>query len=134
MVDPRTGLRAGVDSPCAEVREEYFAEGTEPQAFCTARDHFRLKLPYFLQAYPFGAGESLQVPQSDLLSLTSLYPATVSLEGPDKLLVTWGGTTFPVKVEVGPSRSGPVPQAVMPDLPHEGDFACGARTEYLQEK
>ncbi len=31
LVDPRTGLRAGMDSPCTEIREEVFVEGTEPK-------------------------------------------------------------------------------------------------------
>ena len=134
MVDPRTGLRAGVDSPCPEVREQYFLEGNEPKAFCTPKDHFRLKLPYFLQAYSIGPDDRLSIPQSDLETFVRLYPGTVSQEGPSKLLVTWNGSTFPVSLEVSPARSGPVALAVMPDLPHEGDIACGARTEYVQEK
>lgn len=134
MIDPATGLRAGVDTPCGEPREEFFVEGSEPKAFCSAKDHFRLKLPYFLQAYPINDKNELVIPEDDASYVARTYPATVSLEGPKKLLVTWGGTTFPVALEVAPSREGPVPQAVMPGLPHEGAFACGARTEYVREK
>lgn len=134
MIDADTGLRAGVDSPCTNIRSEYFVEGTEPKSTCTAKDHFRLKLPYFLQAYPLKDDETLQIPEADIESFISLYPSTVAREGSTRLSVTWHGATFPVKVEIAPAREGPVPQAVMPGLPHQGSIACGARTEYIHEK
>jgi hypothetical protein len=108
-------------------------EGTEPKAVCTARDHFRLKLPYFLQSYPLGNDESLTIPEPDVAVLTATYPSTVSRDG-KRLLVTWKGSTFPVKLVLAPAPEGPVPEAVMPGLPHEGSMACGARTEYIHEK
>ena len=133
LIDPATGLRAGVDSPCADIRPQYFVEGTEPKAFCTAKDHFRLKLPYFLQSYPLGNDESLTIPEPDVAVLTATYPNTVSSDG-KRLLVTWKGSTFPVKLVLVPAPEGPVPEAVMPGLPHDGSMACGARTEYIHEK
>ena len=134
LVDGATGLRAGVDSPCTDVRPEVFLEGSEPTAFCTVKDHFRLKLPYFLQSYPVTQDFALVMPEADMDAWVARYPGTVARQGPRQLLVSWGGTTFPVKVDVAPPREGPVPQAVMPGLPHEGDVACGARTEYVNEK
>jgi penicillin-binding protein 1A len=133
LIDPATGLRAGVDSPCAEIRPQYFVEGTEPNAVCTAKDHFRLKLPHFLQSYPLANDETLTIPEPDVAALTAIYPATVSRDG-NRLLVNWRGSTFPVKLVLAPAPEGPVPQAVMPGLPHEGSIACGARTEYIHEK
>jgi len=133
LVDPATGLRAGVDSPCADIRPEYFVEGTEPKALCTAKDHFRLRLPHFLQSYPLVGDETLVLPEPDLDALISRYPSTIRRDG-KRLLVTWGGSTFPVKLALAPAPEGPVPQAVMPGLPHEGSIACGAKTEYLNEK
>jgi penicillin-binding protein 1A len=133
LIDPATGLRAGVDSPCGEIREQYFVEGTEPKGVCNAHDNFRLKLPHFLQSYPLRADDTLVIPEPDLASLASIYSGVIEREG-RRLLVTWKGTTFPVKLEITPAPEGPVPQAVMPGLPHEGTVACGARTEYINEK
>jgi len=133
LIDPATGLRAGVDSPCADIRPQYFVEGTEPNAVCTRKDHFRLKLPHFLQSYPLADDETLTIPEPDVAALTAIYPATVSRDG-NRLLVNWRGSTFPVKLVLAPAPEGPVPQAVMPGLPHEGSIACGARTEYIHEK
>ncbi len=132
-IDSATGLRAGLDGSCSEVRTEVFVEGTEPKAFSTARDCFRLKLPHFLQSYPLKSDDTLVIPQADLSALAALYPSAITQEG-RKLSVTWRGATFAVKVEIAPPAEGPVPQAVMPGLPHEGSIACGARTEYLNEK
>jgi penicillin-binding protein 1A len=134
LIDPNTGLRAGVDSPCTEIRPEYFVEGTEPKRTCTAADHFRLRLPYFLQAYPVHADDSIEIPEADVQAFAAAYPSTVAVEGPSSLRVTWRGATFPVRLRIAPPREGPVPQAVMPGLPHEGSIACGARTEYVNEK
>ncbi len=133
LIDPATGLRASVDSSCTDIRPEYFIEGTEPKSFCSQKDHFRLRLPYFLQSYPLRGDDTLVIRESDLNALVSLYPATVARDG-HRLLVTWKGATFPVKLELAPPAEGPVPQAVMPGLPHEGSIACGARTEYINEK
>ncbi|MEW6757575.1 MAG: PBP1A family penicillin-binding protein [Acidobacteriota bacterium] len=133
LIDPATGRRAGVDTPCQDMRPEYFIEGTEPPP-CTARDHFRLKLPYFLQGYTVNGDLSLSIPEADVEAWVARYPGTVARDGRKKLLVSWGGSTFPVKLEIAPAREGPVPQAVMPGLPHEGDVACGARTEYVRER
>ena len=134
LVDPRTGLRAGVDSPCGDVREEYFVKGTEPSAVCGAQAHFRLRLPYFLQRYPLDASGRLVAPDADIEARCAQFPGTLKREARDRLLVSWGGATFEVPLEVAPPREGPVPQAVMPGLPHQGSVACGAVAEYLAEK
>lgn len=134
LIDPNTGLRAGVDSPCTEIRPEFFVEGTEPKRTCTAADHFRLKLPYFLQAYPVRADDSIEIPEADVRAFAALYPSTVAVRNHTELMVSWRGSTFPVRLDIAPPREGPVPQAVMPGLPHEGSIACGARTEYINEK
>ncbi len=134
LIDPDTGLRAGVDSPCRRVTAEYFIKGTEPAAYCTERDEYRLKLPFFLQTYPLTPGLALVMPEADIDAWTARYPSIIAHPAPERLLVSWKGTTFPVKVKVAPPREGPVPQAVMPGLPHEGAVVCGARVEYINEK
>lgn len=132
-IDAQTGLRAGPGTACSKVIDEYFLRGTEPQATCGPKDHLRVTLPYFLQRYPITDGLALVIPQSDLQAWLADYPAVISLHGPNALLVSWGGATFTVKLEIGPPREGPVPQAVMPGLPHEGDVACRAVTEYITQ-
>jgi penicillin-binding protein 1A len=134
MIDPQTGLRAGVDTPCTEVREQYFVKGTEPTKACNAQAHFMLKLPYFLQRYPLSADGRLIIPEADVEARCAQFPTTIKRERPTSLLVTWSGTTFSVPLEIAGAREGPVPQAVMPGLPHEGSVACGAVVEYIGEQ
>ncbi|MGC8763690.1 MAG: penicillin-binding protein 1A [Acidobacteriota bacterium] len=131
-VDAATGKRATPGVPCSEVRTEYFLEGTQPPP-CTEADHFLLRLPHFLQSYPVTPDLALEMPRADAAAWASRYPGTVAYDGGTRLMVTWGGTTFPVRLVLAPPREGPVPQAVMPGLPHEGDVACGARTKYIHE-
>ncbi len=52
-VDRRTGRRASADTGCdpADVILEAFVTGTEPTAYCSPAEHFRLSLPYFLQRF-----------------------------------------------------------------------------------
>lgn len=132
-IDAQTGLRSDAGTACTKVIDEYFLQGTEPQASCGPKDHLRVKLPYFLQRYPITDGLALVIPRSDLQAWLADYPAVISLKGSNALLVSWGGATFTVKLEIGPPREGPVPQAVMPGLPHEGDVACRAVTEYITQ-
>lgn len=132
LVDPRTGLLAAAG--CAESREEYFVRGSEPREACGANAHLRLRLPFFLQRYPLDAEGRLVLPEADIEARVAQYPGTVRREAPDRLAVSWGGTPFTVPIKVAPPREGPVPQAVMPGLPHEGSIACGAVVEYIDEK
>jgi len=52
-VDRRTGRRASADTGCdpGDVILDAFVTGTEPTAYCSAAEHFRLSLPYFLQRF-----------------------------------------------------------------------------------
>src|SRR5262249_11165956 len=50
-IDRRTGLRATVESNCPVTFLEAFLEGTEPAKSCSAMEHFRISLPYFLQRF-----------------------------------------------------------------------------------
>jgi len=134
MIDAQTGLRAGIDSPCRKVIPQFFLKGTEPTTYCSRIDHFRLKLPYFLQTYELTPQMQLVIPEADVAAWVSLYPSTVARSSPDTLIVSWKGSTFPVRLKIAPPREGPVPQAVMPGLPHEGDVVCGGRVVYLDEK
>jgi penicillin-binding protein 1A len=68
-VDPATGLRASVQTDCAQIHLESFMEGTEPLAACGRVHHFRSSLPYFLQLLPVGEDMRLHLsrPEIELL-------------------------------------------------------------------
>jgi penicillin-binding protein 1A len=135
LIDPRTGLRAGMDSPCTEMTEEVFVEGTEPKLFCNEGAHLRARLPYYLQAYAVKPDGTLVVPADDIQSLLQARPTALAWsEAEKKLGVSLGNATLTVRVEVAPARDTHVPEAVMPDLPPEGSLRCGARVEYIHEK
>lgn len=134
MIDAETGHRAGIDSPCRKVVPQFFLKGTEPTTYCSRIDHFRLKLPHFLQTYKLTSNMELVIPEADIAAWVSLYPSVVTRSSPDSLIVSWKGKTFPVRLKIAPPREGPVPQAVMPGLPHEGDVVCGGRVVYINEK
>lgn len=135
LIDPKTGLRAGMDSPCTEMREEVFVEGTEPKVFCNDLAHQRARLPYYLQAYPLTEGGAMSIPADDLQALLQARPTALAWsESEKKLGVSLGNTTLTLRVEVAPARTGHPPEAVMPDLPPEGSLKCGARVEYIHEK
>ncbi|MBI4161331.1 MAG: PBP1A family penicillin-binding protein, partial [Acidobacteria bacterium] len=73
-IDRATGLRASIDTGCKEVFLEAFVRGTEPGAYCSAEEHFRLTLPYFLQGYSVGRRNELMIPAGDLLPLLARFP------------------------------------------------------------
>lgn len=134
LIDPRTGLRAGMDSPCSDVREEVFVEGTEPGAFCNEAAHLRVRLPYYLQGYAVNPAGALVIPADDIQALLASRPTALAWSEADKKLgVSLGGSTLELRVEVAPARDERAPEAVMPDLPPPGSLRCGSRVEYIHE-
>ncbi|MEJ2420674.1 MAG: PBP1A family penicillin-binding protein [Acidobacteriota bacterium] len=132
LIDPDTGLRAGVDTPCSAVAPEYFIKGTAPTKMCSPVAHYRLKLPFFLQRYPIRPDFTLVIPQADLTAWLQTYPNILTQVNDSQLLISWKGTTFPLKVDVTPSPPEPPPAPDQPPpLPKEGSVACGAVVEYV---
>ena len=78
-IDRETGLRASVESGCKDVILEAFARGSEPTAFCSAKEHFRQTLPYFLQEADLTQEGALQFTPQQLLRLLVENPARISL-------------------------------------------------------
>jgi penicillin-binding protein 1A len=89
-IDRSTGLRASVESGCKDVILEAFVRGTEPAAFCSAREHFRQGLPYFLQEAKFSEHDELVVTPAELLRLLVENPAQLSLAGDHRALTLYG--------------------------------------------
>lgn len=78
-IDRETGLRASVESGCKDVILEAFARGSEPTTFCSAGEHFRQTLPYFLQEADLTEEGALQFTPQQLLKLLVENPARISL-------------------------------------------------------
>jgi penicillin-binding protein 1A len=57
-VDPKTGLRATLESRCANIFLETFVEGTEPQKICSESAHRLLELSWKEQRRAVLSGES----------------------------------------------------------------------------
>lgn len=129
-----TGLRAGMDSPCARVVEEPFIKGREPMRVCTRNDHLRLSLPYFMQRFDFNSEGSLQIPSSDLDVILNSYPTVVQKVGATKIEVNWGGVSRKIDLQILPEREGRAVEAVFPDLPPEGSIRCGAEVKYVHKR
>lgn len=80
-VDRRTGLRAGADTGCepANVILEAFVQGTEPSTYCSAAEHFRLTLPYFLQRFEVNQKLELVATPQEIAAVIQAGPRTARL-------------------------------------------------------
>lgn len=96
-VDPRTGLRAGVDTNCDDVILEEFRRGDAEPAFCNARAHLRARLPYYLQRYPWIDDGTIALTLPDLTRLLRENPLELASEGRGRLAAR--GPFGPVSVE-----------------------------------
>src|SRR3989449_9548679 len=70
-IDRNTGLRATVESSCPVTFLEAFLEGTEPAKACSAMEHFRLSLPYYLQTFDITQDLEVSLKGDDLEDLVS---------------------------------------------------------------
>jgi penicillin-binding protein 1A len=92
-IDRHTGLRATVESNCTDTFLEAFVEGTEPSETCSAIEHFRVSLPYYLQRFPITKDLELQIDPPALARLVSEGQGEVSLaEGGKEILLREDGT------------------------------------------
>ena len=81
-IDRRTGKRTSDDSGCdpKDVVLEAFVAGTEPTDACSPLEHFRLRLPYYLQRFPVNEAHELSgTPEEFAEVIEDSAPGTVRL-------------------------------------------------------
>ncbi|PYT36199.1 MAG: hypothetical protein DMF52_08075 [Acidobacteria bacterium] len=100
-IDRRTGLRATVESSCPVTFHEAFLEGTEPAKACSATEHFRISLPYYLQRFEATSDLELTLDAEALVRLVSEGQGDVELQpGGRELLVHHDGQDLLVKLDI----------------------------------
>jgi len=100
-IDRRTGLRATVESSCPVTFLEAFLEGTEPAKACSATEHFRISLPYYLQRFEATSDLELTLDADALVRLVSEGQGDVELQpGGRELLVHHDGQDLLVKLDI----------------------------------
>jgi len=98
-IDRRTGLRAELDTGCQEVIMEAFLEGTAPTRPCSATEHYRAGLPYFLQRYEIDDQRRLRISALDLEWLTRWQATELKgWFGPSQLVTEYRGVEASVPV------------------------------------
>jgi penicillin-binding protein 1A len=88
-VDPTTGLRAGVNTGCNHqtLIIEAFRRDQGPPPLCSPRDHFRSRLPYYLQRFPWVADRTLALTEDDLVRILRESSLEVAMVGLNTLMV-----------------------------------------------
>ena len=102
-IDRQTGLRPQDAAGCTQIFTEAFLAGTEPLAACSASEHLRLRLPWFLQRYEIDEEGALAVPEEDLAALAVSEP-TLSINPSGRTLgvvTPDGGVVVPLRVVAG---------------------------------
>ena len=100
-IDRRTGLRATIDSSCPVTFLEAFLEGTEPAKACSAIEHFRISLPYYLQRFEITDDLELSIDGDALVQMVSEGQGDVEmLSGGRELLVHHDGQDIQVKLDI----------------------------------
>jgi penicillin-binding protein 1A len=101
-IDRSTGLRATIESACPVTFLEAFLEGTEPAKACSAIEHFRISLPYYLQRFEATPDLELSIDGDALVRLVSEGQGDVELlPGGKELLVHLEGQDLQVKLDIG---------------------------------
>ncbi len=101
-IDRRTGLRATVESACPVTFLEAFLEGTEPAKACSAAEHFRISLPYYLQGFEVTDNLDLSLAGDALVRVVSEGQGDIELlPGGKELLVHLEGQDIQVKLDIG---------------------------------
>ncbi len=101
-IDRRTGLRATVESACPVTFLEAFLEGTEPAKACSAAEHFRISLPYYLQGFEVTDNLDLSLDGDALVRVVSEGQGDIELlPGGKELLVHLEGQDIQVKLDIG---------------------------------
>ncbi len=100
-IDRRTGLRATVESNCPATFLEAFLEGTEPAKACSATEHFRISLPYYLQGFEPSDSQELRIDPDALVRLLQYGQGDLELlPGGKELLVHQEGQDVQVRLDL----------------------------------
>jgi penicillin-binding protein 1A len=95
-IDKQTGMRAGIDTGCDQIILEAFKRGQEPLKYCSAQDHFKLSLPYFLQRFAFDENNAMLVTIKELEELLEWNENIHLIRKEDRLEVSYHNWTIPV--------------------------------------
>src|SRR3989441_6706209 len=100
-IDRSSGLRATVESNCPVTFLEAFLEGTEPAKACSAVEHFRLSLPYYLQKFEVTPDLELSLDGDALVHLVSEGQGEVEMQsGGKEILVHYDGKDLQVRLDI----------------------------------
>jgi penicillin-binding protein 1A len=93
-IDRRTGLLATADSQCPLPFLEAFVEGTEPTQPCSAIEHYRVSLPYYLQRFEINRDLELRIDAETVVRLVGEGQGELELaeDGRELLLHEEAGT------------------------------------------
>jgi hypothetical protein len=121
-LDRETGLRATVDSACPTPILEAFIEGTEPTTPCSEQEHFRHRLPYFLQNYEITRALELRIEPETLVRLIQKGVGDIELLPDGRELLLQGREDEPARrVRLDLSRSD---RRRLNELLMEAEFAA----------
>lgn len=95
-IDKKTGLRAGIDTGCDQVILEAFKKGQEPLKYCSAQDHFKLSLPYFLQRFSFDENNDMVVTIKELEGLLEWDENIHLIRRGDQLGISYLNRSIPI--------------------------------------
>jgi penicillin-binding protein 1A len=123
-IDRRSGLRATVASNCPLTFLEAFVAGTEPAEACSARRHFQLSLPYFLQRFEASGDYELRIEPEALVRLVNDGQGDVELVSDGReLLLLEGGVERRVRLDLRRSERRDALTQLTPDGAPQTDGA-----------
>ena len=100
-IDRRTGLRATVESACPVTFLEAFLQGTEPAKSCSAVEHFRISLPYYLQRFDVTDNQELSIDGDALVKVVGEGQGDCELlPGGKEILVHFDGQDLQVRLDI----------------------------------
>jgi penicillin-binding protein 1A len=109
-VDRKTGLRAGAETGCdpADVILDSFLEGSEPSAWCSPVEHFRMRLPYYLHRFDISPKLEIVAPPKEIAAVIQAGRSSIRLL-PDgrklEMTLDGGGTmTVPLALDSAGGR------------------------------
>lgn len=123
-IDRRTGKRASADTGCEakDVVLEAFVEGTEPTALCSANDHYRLTLPYYLQRFEIDDKKELVGTPEAIAAVIQADPSASTLSSDGKTLsVTADGTLLSVPLALDSAAGKRLKALLAEPLPVSAD-------------
>ncbi len=136
LVDKRTGLRAAIDSRCREedLFEETFIAGSEPQEYCSEKEHLRAALPAMLSGLAVDDELRLKISPRQLQRLLEKYAGFFTVDAErSRLVVNMDDKVFGVHHQDLRLALTDEPVAGA-DLMGEENWKCGQRTVLLDSR